>query len=116
LRIVNKHIPETPTNLGIRVKVNANEGGEQESVQTDLFCEKGKCGKDVDVYSGGPNTTHNVVCCEHGLLTSFPDYESLKKFTESIANKILAAHGHGTITDKTLCTPYDDKVDPESLN
>jgi hypothetical protein len=113
---VKTQIPQRKTNLGIRVKVNFNEKGEQESVQTELFCEKGNCGKDVEVYSNGPNTTHNVVCPEYGLLTSFPEAQTLKGFIEFLANKILAAKGHGTITDKTLCAPYEDKPDPKSLN
>lgn len=108
--------PRLPTNLRISVKVNTNEKGEQESVETDLLCDKGNCGKEVGIYSDGPKTTHNVVCPEHGLLTSFPSYEALKKFTEVLANNILAAHGHGTITDKTDCIPADDHPDPKSVN
>jgi hypothetical protein len=105
-----------PTNLRITVKVNHDKNGVQESVETDLFCDKGNCGKEVEVYSNGPNTTHNVVCIEHGLLTSFPNYEALKKFTELCANEILAEHGHGTITEKTDCIPVDDHFDPKSVN
>jgi hypothetical protein len=66
--------------------------------------------------ANGSTTTHNVVCPEHGLLTSFPNREALKKFTEFLANKILAAHGHGTITEKTDCIPFDDDPDPNTVN
>jgi hypothetical protein len=105
--------PHRPKNLRITVKVNYVRNGVQESVETDLFCDKGNCGKGVDIYGNGPNTIHNVVCTEHGLLTSFANYEALKKFTELCANKILADHGHGTITEKTECIPVDD---PKSVN
>ncbi|MGO8985842.1 MAG: hypothetical protein ACLQFM_13750 [Terriglobales bacterium] len=113
---MNAGPPHRPTNLRISVKVNRDGKGGQESVETDLFCDKGNCGKEVEIYSNGPNTTHNVVCIEQGLLTSFPNYETLKKFTESCANKILAARGHGTITEKTNCISVDDHPDPKSVN
>jgi len=113
-----EEFPRRKTNLGIKVKVNTDENGVQQSVETSLFCEKENCGKDIEVYSDGPgpDTIHNVVCLEHGLLISFPNREALKKFTESLANKILAAHGHDLITEKTNCIPVDDHPDPNSVN
>jgi hypothetical protein len=105
---------ETGINLRIEVKVNT-EGGKQ-TVQTSFVCDKGKCGKEIEVRSDGKNTTHNVLCPEHGLLTSFPNEAALRKFTVDAANKILSAHGHDLITEKTSYTAIDDNPDPNSVN
>ena len=113
---MNLGFPQGPTNLRITVKVNTNEKGEQESVETDFHCDKDNCGKEIAVYSDGANTVHNVVCTEHGLLTSFPNLDAFRKFTEVCVNRILAAKGHGTITDQTNCIPVEDNPDPKAVN
>ena len=74
--------------------------------------------KTVEVPVTGQGQTQSIksFALEHGLLTSFPNREALEKFTESLANKILAAHGHDLITEKTNCIPVDDHPDPNSVN
>lgn len=101
-------------NIRIEVKVDTT-GGEQ-TVQTNFRCDKEKCGKEVEVYSDGKNTTHNVVCALHGLLISFPNLAELRKFTMEAANRILAANGHDLITEKTNYAEIKDNPDPNSAN
>jgi hypothetical protein len=102
------------TNLTVRVKVDRDENGVQQSVQTEMVCEH--CGKDVDVRFNSLNTVHNVLCPEHGLLTTFSNRDALMKFSKDLTNMILAAHGHDAITDKTNVAHIDDKPDPNSIN
>jgi len=96
--------------------VDEDKNGIQQSVRTELVCGKKNCGKDVDVRFDFPKTVHSVLCPEHGLLTQFPNRDALMKFTKELANRVLAAHGHGTITDKTNVAIVDDKPDPNSIN
>jgi len=104
------------TNLAMKVTVDIDDNGVQQSVRTDMVCGKGKCGKDVDVRFDSLNTVHSVLCPEHGLLTTFPNRDALVKFSRELANRALAAHGHDTITDKTQVAAIDDNPDPNSIN
>lgn len=109
-------MPGPNRNLRIVVKVNTNAKGEQESVETDFVCDKGGCGKSIDVYSDGAKTVQNVVCPEHGLLTSFPSFAALQEFTALCANKILEANDHDTIGKDTKVAAINDHPDPSTVN
>ena len=92
--------------------MNRDENGVQQSVQTEMVCEH--CGKDIEVAFDSLRTTHSVLCPQHGLLTTFPNYDALMKFTKDLANAALAAHGDDTISEKTQVARIDDK--PNSIN
>jgi hypothetical protein len=100
----------------MKVTVDTDDNGVQQSVRTDMVCGKEKRGKDVEVAFDSLNTAHNVLCPQHGLLTTFPNRDALMKFTKELANAVLAAHGHATITDKTQVAAINDKPDPNSVN
>lgn len=100
------------THLSMKVTVNRDENGVQQSVQTEMVCEH--CGKDIEVAFDSLRTTHSVLCPQHGLLTTFPNYDALMKFTKDLANAALAAHGDDTISEKTQVARIDDK--PNSIN
>lgn len=100
------------TNLTMKIRVDRDDNGVQQSVQTEMVCEH--CGKDVEVAFDSLNTTQSVLCPQHGLLTTFPNQCALMEFTQMLANKVLAAHGHDTISDKTQHARIDDK--PNSIN
>jgi hypothetical protein len=103
-------------NLGIEVKVNV-EDGVQQTVETTFVCRVTKnCGKRVDLYSDGPNTTQNVVCPQHGKICTFPNYATFRETVKLVVNKILAANGHDLLTDATKHVPGDDNRDPSKVN
>jgi hypothetical protein len=100
----------------MKVRVDTDENGVQQSVQTELVCGIGNCGKAVDIRFNSLNTAHTVLCPEHGPLTTFPNREAFMEFSKTLTNKVLAAHGHSTITNKTQVGFIDDKPDPNSIN
>ena len=101
-----------PTNLTISVTPDEDNG----TTQTDLFCNVNHCGKLVTVVSNGPKTVQQVVCPEHGLLTSFPDQATFREFLRVTANKILAMKGHPLIESGTPAISGDELKPPESTN
>jgi len=105
-------MPVEPTNLEIEVKVNQ----EDDTFQTNLFCDLNQCGRDVTIVSDGPKTVQNVRCAEHGLLTSFPDQTAFREFVRFFANKILTVRGHELIEPEATCILGDDQTAPESMN
>ena len=86
-------MPAEPTNIEIEVTVNQ----EDDTFQTNLFCDLNQCGRDVIIVSNGPKTPQDVRCVEHGLLTCFPDQTAFREFVRFFANKILTVRGQELI-------------------
>src|SRR5258708_20765475 len=85
MQITPTFMPAEPTNIEIEVTVNQ----EDDTFQTNLFCDLNQCGRGVTIVSDGPKTAQNVRCAEHGLLTSFPDQTAVRESVRFFANKIL---------------------------
>ncbi len=112
MQITPTFMPAEPTNIEIEVTVNQ----EDDTFQTNLFCDLNQCGRDVTIVSDGPKTAQNVRCAEHGLLTSFPDQTAFREFVRFFANKILTVRGLELIEPGATCILGDDPTDPESMN
>src|SRR6266581_2389158 len=110
MQITPTFMPAEPTNLEIEVKVNQDD----DTFQTNLFCDLNQCGRDVMIVSDGPKTAQNVRCAEHGLLTSFPDQAAFREFVRFFANKILKVNGHELIEPGAMSIVGDNQTPPES--
>ena len=112
MQTIPAFMPAEPTNIEIEVKINQDDG----TFQTNLFCDLNQCGRYVTIVSNGPKTIQNVLCVEHGLLTSFPDQIAFREFVRFFANKILTVYGHEVIEPGATCILGDNQTPPESMN
>src|SRR6266436_5808776 len=112
MQITPTFMPAEPTNIEIEVTVNQ----EDDTFQTNLFCDLNQCGRYVTIVSDGPKTAQNVRCTVHGLLTSFPDQTAFREFIRFFANKILMLHKHELIEPGATCILGEDQTAPEFMN
>src|SRR5260370_23694744 len=105
-------MPPEPTHLEIEVKINADD----DTFQTNLFCDLNQCGKYVTIVSDGPKTIQKVLCAKHGLLTSFPNQTAFREFVRFFANKILTLNKHELIEPGATCILGDNQTPPERMN
>jgi hypothetical protein len=107
-----KFMPCEPSFLQIEVIANDADG----TFQTNLHCSVNDCRRIVVIESDGPKADQNISCPKHGFLTLFPHLNALREFVRFLANKILAANGHGLIETEALSIFGDVQSPAGSLN